>query len=175
MLAAEFVARLARVLDRVDPGALRLHEGGNAIAASRSSGAWKLVLAGNLQHRIPVHARIKARGFGRRRRYFRSQVQGLAGLAVDALGINQAVAAHPDLVFCLGQIGHHVAALIVGRHDLGEFGWQVRRLGNDPDARLGSAGAGDHAADIRRAESRRLRKSRNGRRAEQRSESQRWQ
>ena len=58
--------RLAGVLDRVDPVALGLHDRRDAVALG--AGARKFALGRNLEHRVPVHARIVFGGGGRRRR-----------------------------------------------------------------------------------------------------------
>ena len=108
----------------------------------------KLALAGDLEHRIPVDRRIILRRRRGIRRRHRRQIEHLARRRLHLRRIDEPVAAHPDVVIRLRQIGHHVAALIVGDDDLGEFGGQVGRFRDHPDAGFRSLGAGDHAAEV---------------------------
>ena len=95
------------------------------------------LFVGNLEHRVPVDRRIVLAPPRRRSAPATAvRLSDLAGLAVDLGGVDEAIAAHPDLVIGLRQIGQHVAALVVGHHDLGELGRQVGRLGDHPDAGL---------------------------------------
>src|ERR1700728_2761548 len=110
--------------------------------------AAELVLTGNLQHREPVDRRIilcRRRIVGRRHR---GQIDVLAEFSVDFGGIDKAVAAHPNLVFSLGQVGHEVTALVVSDDDLGVAGGKIVGLGNNPNAGFRTVRPGDHAADI---------------------------
>src|SRR5262249_49938076 len=61
---------------------------------------------------------------------------------------DEPVAAHPHLIFGLGQIGHDVAALVVGDHHLGVTGGEILGLRDHPDAGLRSVCASDHAPDV---------------------------
>ena len=99
------------------------------------------------QHRPPVDGRIVLRGSGRARRDHRGQVELLARLARDLGRIDQAIAAHPDLVFGLGQLRQQVTALVVGDHDLGEAGGQVLGFRNHPYPCFRPVRAGDDTAD----------------------------
>ena len=60
----------------------------------------------------------------------------LARLRPHPRRIDETVAAHPDLVIGLRQVGNDIAAFIVGDDDLGEAGRQIGGLGDDPDAGL---------------------------------------
>jgi hypothetical protein len=71
----------------------------------------------------------------------------LSGLRRDLLGVDEAVAAHPDAVIRLRQIGDDVSATLVGHDDLGKAGAKVSRLGDDPHSVLGAKAAGDGAAN----------------------------
>ena len=62
------------------------------------------------------------------------RLSSLPGSPSHLRRIDQTVAAHPDLVFGLRQIGDEVAALIVGDDDPGELGRQVGGLRDHPDA-----------------------------------------
>ena len=63
------------------------------------------------QHRIPVDRRVVMRRRGRARRRRRREGEDAAGLGLHLLGIDEAVAAHPDAVGGLRQVGHDEAAL----------------------------------------------------------------
>ena len=93
-------------------------------------------------------AGIVLRGRGVVRRFHGREIEVCAGLAVDLGRIDQAIAAHPDLVFGFRQIRHHVAPRIVGDDDLGKLGRQVGGLGDHPHAGLGAAGSANDAANI---------------------------
>ena len=62
--------------------------------------------------------------------------------------IDEAIAAHPDVVIRFRELGNNVAALIVGDDDLAISGGQIFRFRDHPYARFGALRAGDHAADI---------------------------
>src|SRR5262249_48415257 len=108
----------------------------------------ELARRGNLQHRVPVDRRVILRRDRLRWRGDRAQTELLAGLAVDLGRIDQAIAAHPQLIFGLGKVGHHEAALIVGDDHLGVARGEIRRFRDHPDAGLQSVRTGDLAADI---------------------------
>ena len=108
----------------------------------------ELALVRDVEHRVPVDCRVVLRrGRGVRRSHC-VQIEQCARSRLNLRRIDQPVAAHPDTVISLGEVGHHVAALIVGDNDLGELGRQFGRLGDDPHTRFRPIGAGDHAADI---------------------------
>ncbi len=153
-LRAERVTGLARVLDRVDPLVLRLDVVRDAVAFF--AGAGKLALLGNLQHRIPVHAGVILRGLfltGCRHRF---QVQFFSGPGGGFWGIHKPIASHPHAVFRFRQLGNQEAPLVVGHHDLGESGRQVRGLRDHPDARFRPPRAVDNSAEIGRADALRM-------------------
>ena len=102
----------------------------------------------DLEHRVPVDRRIIFSRLGLVRRGHRLEIELLARLAVDLRRVDEAVAAHPHLVFGLGKVGHDVAALVVGHHHLGVAGRQIGGLRDHPHAGFRSARAGDHAADV---------------------------
>ena len=145
VLAAQGVARLAGILHRIDPVGLRSHARGNSTGTLVRSR--KLVLAGNLQHRIPIHSRIILRRRGRARRGLRGQLNGLSRHRVLLVGIDEPIAACPDLVFRRGQFGNDEAAEIIGDHHLGVFGRKIGRLRDHPDAGFGAIGSLDLAPD----------------------------
>ena len=134
---AELVAAdAAVVLHGVEPVGLLDLVGNVAVAA-------ELIGAGNFQHRIPVDRRIDFRGFRGIRRRHGFEIELLAGLGFDLRRIGEAIAADPDRVFGLRQIGHDVAALIVGDDHLGEAGRQVVSSRRSPRRRLP-----DRSADV---------------------------
>jgi hypothetical protein len=67
---------------------------------------------------------------------------------LDGCAVGQAIAAHPYFIIGIGQFGDDEAALIVGHDDLGIFGRQVFRFGDDPDAGFRSLLADDLPADV---------------------------
>ncbi len=117
----------------------------------------------NLQHRIPVDTGIILGRGGGVGRGHRAEVQQMARRALLLRRIDQAIAPHPDAVICLRQVRHEIAPAIIGDHDLGEFGREIRRLGDHPDPGLGSVQSADDAAQIARADmERRVRLLRHG-------------
>ena len=105
-----------------------------------------------LDHRQPPRGGIDLCGRQRVGGHHRVQIQRLARHRGHALGVDEAVAAHEDLVGRIRQVRQHVAPVVVGRHDADEPGRQIRRFGDHPDARLRALGAGHHAADVVRVE-----------------------
>ena len=79
---------------------------------------------------------------------YRGQIEVLAERDIHSRGVDESVAAHPDLVVRLRQIGNEVAPGIVGDDDLGEFGRQIGGLCDDPNAGLRPVRAGDDAANV---------------------------
>ena len=75
-------------------------------------------------------------------------VQDLARLGAHLCGIHEPVAAHPDLIIGHRKIGDQITSLIVRHDDAGEFGGQVRGLGDHPYASFRPIGAAHHAADV---------------------------
>ena len=129
------------VLDRREPIDLRDVLRNVALAA-------ELVFVRDFQHREPIDRRII---FCRRRivgRGNRGEIDVLARRGIGFGGIDQAIAAHPDLIFCLRQAGHDIAALVVGDDDLGKTRRQIVRLGDHPDSGFRTLRPGDDAADI---------------------------
>ena len=102
----------------------------------------------DLHHRVPVDRRVVLRGFRLVRRRHRRQIELLAGLALHLRRVDEAVAAHPDVVIGFRQIGDHVAALVVGDDDLDVAHRQIARFRDHPDAGLRAAGAAHDAADV---------------------------
>ena len=141
-LAHLMAADAAVVLHQVEPVGLLDLVGNVAVLLAELAGVR------DLQHRIPVDRRIGFCRLGLVLRRHRTQVQLLAGLAVDLGGIDKSVAAHPHLVFGFRKVGHDVAALIVSDHHLGVAGRKIGGFCNHPHAGLGAARTGDHAADV---------------------------
>ena len=110
--------------------------------------AAEVLLRRNLHHGVPVDRRIVVRRGPIVRCRNGCVVDGLAGLGVHLRRVDQAVAAHPDLVVGDRQIGDDIAALIVGDDALGVAGRQVGGFGDHPDAGLRSARARHHPADV---------------------------
>ena len=79
------------------------------------------LFSGTLDQREPVAGRIVLRRRARVRRDDGRQVQRLARRRLHLRRIDQAVAAHPDVVVGLRQVGQQVAAAIVGDDDLDEL------------------------------------------------------
>jgi len=97
---------------------------------------------------MPVDRRVilrRGRVIGRGHRL---QVDLVAGPGLRFGGIHQAVAAHPDRIIGLRQIRQHIAAGIVGDHDLGIFGGQILGFGDHPDAGFRAMRPRDRAADV---------------------------
>ena len=103
----------------------------------------------DLHHRVPVDRRVI---MGRRRivrRRNRREIDLLAGLGAQLGRIHEPVAADPDgVVHVRRQVRDHVASLIVGDDDLGEFRRQLVGLRDHPDASLRPVWSEHHAADI---------------------------
>ena len=104
----------------------------------------------DLHHREPVDRRIILRGLRLVRRRHGGQIELLAGLALHLRRIDEAVAAHPDVVVGFRQIGDDVAALIVGDDDLDVAHRQIAGFRDHPDAGLGPAGAASPRRRCRR-------------------------
>ena len=147
-LVAHLMAReQPSVLHDVEPLRLALHVLGDAVALAarcRETRSWPAPRASNTSS-WPDSTRAAAAAFGATTAVrFRS----LPGRGLNLRRIHQPVAAHPHAVIGLRQIGHEVAAAIVGDHDLDELGRQVGRFRDDPDARFRPLRAGDHTAEI---------------------------
>ena len=102
----------------------------------------------NRQQRDPVIGGIGLRGGLWRGRDHRCQIQRLSGRRVHLRRIHQPVPAHPHLVICLRQIGQQILPVIVGDHDLAEFGLQVAGLRDHPHAGFRAFRTRHRAADI---------------------------
>ena len=133
-------------LDDVQPLALALQSRRHAIATGSRAGEQALVR--DLKQGIPEDRRIIFRRSRRVRCRRRGQVYDIAGRSPNLRRIDQAVAAHPHAVICLWQVGHHIAPATIGDDDLGEFGRQVGRFRDDPDAGFRPVGAGHHACEV---------------------------
>ena len=111
--------------------------------------AAKILCRRNLHQGVPVDRRIIMRRCGLVRRRNSREIDLLAGLGAQLGRIHQPVAAHPDgVVHVRRQVRDHIAALVVGDDDLGEFRRQLRRLRDHPDAGLRAVGPEHHAADV---------------------------
>ena len=143
---SQLVAEHAALLLDVDPLPLMLQVGRDAIPVR--SGAGELARRRRLDQGIPVVGRVNPSRFGRCGRHGGLDVEGRARLGGDTGRIEQAVAADPDLVAGLGEVGNQVAATVTGHHALDELGRQVGRFGDDPHALFRSVRARDGAADV---------------------------
>ena len=110
------------------------------------------VAVGNLQQAEPRGGGIDGGGGPEIGGHGGREVETLPAHPGHPLGVEQAVAAHEDLVAGLGEVGHHVPPLVVGHHDARERRGQVAGLGDHPDPGLGPLRARDHAADVVRVE-----------------------
>ena len=142
---AHLVAELAAVLQAVHPLGLVAHLAADAVAAR--SGARELAGVRHLQQGIPVVRGVDGGGVARVGRDGRRQLDVVARPGGDRRGVDQAVAAGPDLVVGVRQVREEEAAVVAGDHDLAEHGLQVVGGGDDPDAGLGAGVAADDAAD----------------------------
>ena len=106
------------------------------------------VAVGNLQQAEPRGGGIDGGGGPEVGGHGGREVEALPAHPGHPLGVEQAVAAHEDLVVGLGEVGHHVPPRVVGHHDARERRGQVAGLGDHPDAGLGPLRARDHAADV---------------------------
>ena len=127
---------------------LALHGLGHLVALV--AGAGKLLRGRNVEHRIPVHARIELGRGSRRRRRRCLEVDLLARTRIRLRRILQAIAANPDLVVRVWQIGNDEATLIVRHDDFCKFGRKILCLGNDPDTRFGALVADHLPANVMR-------------------------
>ena len=134
---AQLMAGVAAIgLDDIEPAALiwsmplRIRLGAGRIRSSAECGASRTSRA-----RDNRAAAALASGAGTA---FRST--SLPGCHALLGRIHQAIAAHPDAVGGLGQIGNDETAAIVGDHDLGELGGKLCCLGDHPDAGFGPLG-----------------------------------
>src|SRR4029453_13909590 len=146
-LVPELVARRAACrLEVRDPLRLAAHRLGDAVAARSRAGELALVRHGYQCE--PVVGRVVLRGGSRIWRDDRGEVQRVARYRLHLWRINETVAANQDVVGCLRQIRHNIPTLSVGDDDPVHLRWQIRRLGDHPDASFGPARAGYDAADI---------------------------
>ncbi len=143
-LGADLMAGAAAHL--VEPIGLALHSFRNAVALGARAG--ELALVWHFGQRIPVAGWIVFRRRARVGRRHSGQVQNLARAGLYLRRIDQPVAAHPHVVGRFRKIRYHVAAPIVGDHDPGEFGGQVSRFCDNPDARLGPSRAVHNPAKV---------------------------
>ena len=104
--------------------------------------------ARDVQHREPVDGRVVLRGRGIVGRDRRREVDDLSWRARHLRTIHQPVAARPDRVVRLRQIGEDVTSAVIGDDRLDVARRQITRLGDHPDAGFGPVGARHHAADV---------------------------
>ena len=164
---AELMAELAALLHVVDPRRLALHRRRDAVALG--PGARKLARRRRLDQRVPVVPGVVLRGgrlVGRHDGFQRGIVERRRELHLR--GIDEAVAAHPDVVGGVGQLRQHEAAVVVRHDDLDELRAEVARFRDDPDPGLGTRGALDHPADVALGIPRRTLGRRHGRARRQR-------
>ena len=101
-----------------------------------------------MEQREPGLGRVVVRGRPGVRCDDGRQVDRIPGLGLHPLRVHEPVAAHPDVVGGVRQVGDEVAPRIVGHDDLDVTGRQLAGLGNHPDSGFGTAGAGHHAGDV---------------------------
>ena len=128
------------------PVSLALHVRRDAVALWSRTG--ELALVRRPEQGIPVAGRVVVRRRGGIGRYYRGQVQGVAGRGFDLGRIHQPVAAHPHAVVRFWKVGQHVAPTIISDDDLDELGGQIGRFRDHPDPRFRSRRAGDDPAEI---------------------------
>src|SRR5215210_6367854 len=134
---AELMAGEAAVgFDHIKPLALALDLCWDAVAARPRAGSRERAGGWDLQHGIPVYGRIVLRRCGRVRRYGSPQIKQVAGLRLHLGRVYEAKAPHPDGVVGLREIRNDIVPVVIGDHDLGHPGRQVRGLRDDPDAGL---------------------------------------
>ena len=131
---------------RADPLALALDVRRDAVPVRPRAG--ELVRSGDLEQGEPVLRRVVLRRRCRVGGHDRREVERRARLRLRLLGIHQPVAAHPDVVGGLRQIGEQVASRVVRHDDPGETGGQIAGLRDHPDPGLGAVGTGDHTGDV---------------------------
>ena len=109
--------------------------------------ARKFAFVRNLQQRKPIDSRIIIRLGTRTWCRHRGQVDNLAGHGLNLLRIHEPIASYPHFVVGLGKLRQYVAPAIISDHDLHEFGRQVSRFRDHPNASFRPIRAADHAAD----------------------------
>ena len=128
------------------PFLLAGHRRRDAVAGGACSG--EFVDSRRVKQGIPIVRRINRR----RGRWARSNrgCEGhvLTGLSVHGLRVRKTVPAHPDLVFCLRQIGDEKAPLVIRHDNARERRREIAGFRDDPHARFRAARAGDRAADL---------------------------
>ena len=142
---AELVAELAPLLHAVDPPRLARHRRRDAVAVG--AGAGELAPVGHLDERVPVVRGVDLRRVARRGGEDRAQGDLVSETPADPVGVDQPVAADPEVVGRLRELGQQEAPLVVGDDDLDELRLQVVGLGDHPDARFRAVVAADHPGD----------------------------
>ena len=121
-------------------------------------GNW--LLSGHLDQRVPVVRGVDLRRVARRGGEDRAQGDLVSETPADPVGVDQPVAADPEVVGRLRELGQQEAPVVVGDDDLDELRLQVVGLGDHPDACLraivATDDAGDHAVVRQLPGSRRL-------------------
>ncbi len=146
-VVADLMAIAAAIgLGGIEPLILGLEVHPDAVAVG--AGAGEAAAVRNADHRGPIDRRIILRGLRKAWRDDRGEVERLAGLGRDLGRVDEAVAAHPDPVGRLGQVGDHIASVIVGDRHLGETRTEFGCLSHHPDACLRADAARDDAADV---------------------------
>ena len=153
--AAHLVATEARAVLH-EPEVVLLALEGRVDAVPVRARAGKLARGRYFDQREPVTGRVVLGRGARIRRGRRLQAQRRPGPGALLRRIDQAVAAHPDVVRRLRQVGDEVASPVVGDDDARELRRQVGRLGDDPHARLGSVRSRHDARDVVRIDRRRF-------------------
>ena len=143
---AHLVAELTAVLQPVDPLGLVPHGPADAVAVR--AGARELARRRHLEQRVPVVGGVDARRLLRGGRRGHRQGHLVPGPRRLLPGVDEAVAAHPELVAGVRQVGHEKPAVVAGDDDLAERGLEVAGLGDHPYPGLAAAGAPHDAADV---------------------------
>ncbi len=144
-LVAELVTELAAFLHVPDPFLLGLESRRDTVASR--TGAREFFFVRHFDQREPIVGGIVLRGILGAGCCHGGVIDGLAGRGIDGLGVHQAVTTRPHLICALRKIGEHVAALLVGDHDLDEA-VGLQRFRDHPHARFRTFRARDDTADI---------------------------
>ena len=143
---AELVAEHAALLLHVEPLVLVLEVGGDAVAVGPRPR--ELVLRRRPDQRVPVVGGIDRRGLAGGRGNRRREVHRVARRRLHRGGVDEAVAAHPDVVGGVRQVRDEVPAAVAGHHALHELRGQPGGLGDHPHPLLGAVRARHDAADV---------------------------
>ena len=143
---AKLMAELTPLLHDVDPRPLALEVLRNTVAVG--TGAGELMCRRWLDQRVPVVAGVVLRCSLLVRRHDAGERHVLPARGqLDLRRVDQPIAADPDIVGRLGQLGQQEPTTGVRHHDLGELGLQLVGFRNHPDTGLRAVVTGDGAGD----------------------------